>query len=229
MADLTLLRRNVLVKEVLGALGLAPARPLRSLALPAAHVAVLYAGPLLHEATRQDPVVERIDGYRAHVMALQRLRSLVVSPFVEEFVFRACMLPLLLRGGWSPGSAALLAPVIFGVAHLHHLHDLVVHQGREVGDAVAAVAFQFGYTSLFGAYASLLFLRTRSLGELHVYGYLASLSRSPGGPFRLSRHPLRLPTQAHRSWRTCSATGWASLASMTWRKASAQFSFSSPP
>lgn len=42
------------------------------------------------------------------------LRSHVVAPVAEEFVFRACMLPLLLQC-FRPLTAIFIAPLFFGV------------------------------------------------------------------------------------------------------------------
>lgn len=45
------------------------------------------------------------------------------------------------------------------VAHLHHFMDHI-RSGRPVKDAVLIVGFQLLYTTLFGAYATFLFMRT---------------------------------------------------------------------
>lgn len=45
---------------------------------------------------------------------LQFLRSHVVAPVAEEFVFRACMMPLLLQC-FHPMTAIFIAPLFFGV------------------------------------------------------------------------------------------------------------------
>lgn len=34
---------------------------------------------------------------------------------VEEFVFRGCVVPLLLVGGWKEGRVVLLSPLFFGL------------------------------------------------------------------------------------------------------------------
>ena len=41
-------------------------------------------------------------------------RNLVVAPLAEEFVFRACMCPLLLKAGWGHGAVVLCCPLFFG-------------------------------------------------------------------------------------------------------------------
>ncbi|KAK9808213.1 hypothetical protein WJX73_009523 [Symbiochloris irregularis] len=84
--------------------------------------------------------------------ALTAWRALVVAPVTEEFVFRACMLPLLLMQGHSAVRAVLLTPLFFATAHLHHLRELTLHQGLAWKPALCIVAVQFGVTVLFGWY-----------------------------------------------------------------------------
>ncbi|KAG2619851.1 hypothetical protein PVAP13_3NG140300 [Panicum virgatum] len=51
-------------------------------------------------------------------------RNYVVAPFTEELVFRACMIPLLLCGGFKMSTIIFLSPVFFSLAHLNHLFEL---------------------------------------------------------------------------------------------------------
>ena len=41
--------------------------------------------------------------------------------------------------GYSAGQAVLTVPAFFGVAHLHHVHNLTVHQGVAMAQAVCMV------------------------------------------------------------------------------------------
>ena len=62
-----------------------------------------------------------------------------------------------------------LSPVIFGLAHLHHFYEFRLTNPRV--SAVAALLrslLQFSYTTLFGAYATFLFLRTGSVLAIFV-------------------------------------------------------------
>lgn len=54
-------------------------------------------------------------------------------------------------------------PLAFGAAHLHHVLELVNRQGVSLPNALRATAFQFAYTSVFGAYACFLLLRSGNL------------------------------------------------------------------
>ncbi|XP_077265639.1 ras converting CAAX endopeptidase Sras [Temnothorax americanus] len=85
-------------------------------------------------------------------------RNQVVAPLSEEWTFRACMMPLLLRC-FSPTTAVFVCPLFFGVAHFHHVVERV-KMGMSVKHAIFMSCFQFTYTTIFGAYAAFLFART---------------------------------------------------------------------
>ncbi|KAI9907909.1 hypothetical protein PsorP6_003475 [Peronosclerospora sorghi] len=95
---------------------------------------------------------------------LPSLRTYVLGPLTEEFVFRSCMIPLLVCADFTVKQIILGSPLMFGAAHLHHFLEYVRH-GRSPRDAALTVVrvhagFQLIYTSLFGAYATFIFLRT---------------------------------------------------------------------
>lgn len=57
-----------------------------------------------------------------------------------------------------------LSPLVFGLAHAHHLYEFrLAHPGVPLAAALLRSAFQLGYTTLFGAYATFVYLRTGSL------------------------------------------------------------------
>ncbi|XP_064621766.1 CAAX prenyl protease 2-like [Lineus longissimus] len=89
------------------------------------------------------------------------LRNHVVAPFSEEFIFRACMLPLLVPS-LGATRAIFMCPLLFGVAHLHHVYEMV-KQGTQFQDALFVCLFQFVYTTLFGIYSGYLFVQTGHL------------------------------------------------------------------
>ncbi|XP_006654295.2 CAAX prenyl protease 2 [Oryza brachyantha] len=86
-------------------------------------------------------------------------RNCVVAPITEELVFRACMVPLLLCGGFKIYNIIFLSPVFFSLAHLNHLFELH-QQGRNFMRSLLIVGIQLGYTVIFGWYAVFLFIRT---------------------------------------------------------------------
>lgn len=85
-------------------------------------------------------------------------RNHVVAPFSEEFTFRACMLPMLLRH-YSHTQAVIVSPLFFGVAHFHHMVERI-RKGEAVLPSLLISLFQFTYTTIFGMYSALLFIRT---------------------------------------------------------------------
>ena len=84
-------------------------------------------------------------------------------PLCEEWVFRACIVPLLVASGCSFGVTVLASPVLFGCAHVHHLIEHVRKRGLPLRQGITIVAFQLAYTTLFGVYATFLFVRTGHL------------------------------------------------------------------
>ncbi|XP_041354595.1 CAAX prenyl protease 2-like [Gigantopelta aegis] len=90
------------------------------------------------------------------------VRNHIVAPFSEEFIFRACMLPLLVPA-IGESAAMILCPLFFGVAHFHHLIERIIHEQCEIKQAVQKSMFQFFYTTVFGIYSAFLFLRTGHL------------------------------------------------------------------
>lgn len=105
-----------------------------------------------------------------------KLRNLFIAPLAEEVVFRACLVPPLLACRTdignvilTPTKASWIAPLFFGVAHLHHFHEQYrllppYQRSKKLLLQLLLVAMvQWMYTTLFGAYASHVFIRTASL------------------------------------------------------------------
>ncbi|PNT30473.1 hypothetical protein POPTR_006G083300v4 [Populus trichocarpa] len=90
-------------------------------------------------------------------------RNYVVAPLTEELVFRACMIPLLLCGGFEIYVVILLCPILFSLAHLNHWMEIYGRQNYSLLKAFMVVGLQLGYTVIFGSYASFLFIRTGHL------------------------------------------------------------------
>nr|XP_053646484.1 CAAX prenyl protease 2-like [Cherax quadricarinatus] len=127
------------------------------LTVPVTYTLHMYLDPLYWYNTVQNPIW---------------WRNQVVAPFSEEFTFRACMLPILLQCV-SPGTAIFIAPLFFGVAHLHHAVDRL-RVGIDLQAVVLISSFQFLYTSVFGFYSAFLFIRTAS-PHLATYSFTDNL------------------------------------------------------
>jgi len=89
------------------------------------------------------------------------LRNYLVAPLSEEFVFRACLIPLLVPG-FGNVLPIFICPLFFGVAHIHHVIERL-QLGENPKDVWFTAIFQFGYTTVFGGYTAFLFLRTGHL------------------------------------------------------------------
>lgn len=103
-----------------------------------------------------------VKNLRMRMSNLVFLRNYLISPFTEEFVFRSCMLPLLVpRLGTH--TSILVTPLFFGLAHLHHIVEGLMTNSGSFGHLLAQHLFQFAYTYVFGLFSSYLFVRTGCL------------------------------------------------------------------
>jgi prenyl protein peptidase len=86
------------------------------------------------------------------------------GPITEEVLFRSCSVPLLLLSHTSNTKIIFLTPIIFGLAHVHHFYEFrITHPHTPIAAAIARSLLQFTYTTLFGGYATFIYLRTSSL------------------------------------------------------------------
>lgn len=100
------------------------------------------------------------------------LRNIVVAPITEEVVFRClivvvsvssfCLLPDTDPIHISSLTVALLSPVYFSLAHLHHLYEQI-RGGSDVKRACIMTVVQLIYTGVFGIIAGILLVRTGSV------------------------------------------------------------------
>ena len=158
----------------LAAAGAAPAA-IASLCL----CALLFLGPLARAALDEGAAsVARLFSQALAPKSATAWRNHVVAPVAEEWVFRAVCVPtLVFAGAATVAQAVTLAPLLFGSAHVHHFFEtrerMVAAERRRnpernrdaaerraTARALLAVSAQFAYTSLFGAFASFLVLRT---------------------------------------------------------------------
>jgi prenyl protein peptidase len=57
-----------------------------------------------------------------------------------------------------------LTPIVFGLAHIHHFYEFrITHPHTPLISAVLRTVLQLTYTTLFGGYATFIYLRTGSL------------------------------------------------------------------
>ncbi|KAM0281307.1 hypothetical protein ACHAQH_003575 [Verticillium albo-atrum] len=169
--------------------------------------AVLFIAPLF-ETLVLDGAWESFMSMHAIVAIWQSWttwRNIVVGPATEELLFRSASIPLLLAARLSLSKTIFLSPVIFGVAHIHHFYEFrITHPGVPLPVAIARSVLQFSYTTLFGAYATFLFLRTGSLLAVtlvHAFCNVMGLPRFWGlvEPYWIMRVDAR-SLNAYRIW-----------------------------
>ena len=82
----------------------------------------------------------------------------------EELLYRSASIPLMLIARASVKQTIFLSPLIFGLSHVHHFYEFRLTQPKvPVANALLRSLFQLAYTTLFGAYATFLYMRTGSL------------------------------------------------------------------
>ncbi len=87
----------------------------------------------------------------------------VQGPVTEEILYRSASIPLMLIARTPVKQTIFLSPLIFGLSHVHHFYEFrLTHPKVPVAAALLRSAFQLAYTTLFGAYATFLFVRTGS-------------------------------------------------------------------
>ncbi|KAG1697650.1 hypothetical protein DVH05_016089 [Phytophthora capsici] len=179
----------------------------QAIIIPLIVTAVLFTGSLLANALRLLNVSKQFHSnglwfaiknsalyYSITHDRLPSLRTYVLGPLTEEFVFRSCMVPLLVCAQFTAKQIVLGSPLMFGAAHLHHFMEYVRH-GRSLKDAALTVGFQLIYTSLFGAYATFLFLRTGHFASIFLVHVFCNVMGFPDLSFfnpESSLHPYRL-------------------------------------
>ncbi|XP_020245794.1 CAAX prenyl protease 2 isoform X1 [Asparagus officinalis] len=153
--------------SIFGVFGIRADHTWRALVFPLLLTSLVYSGSLALEfwlviSGRRGlkSFGEWVYGMLHNVMAW---RNYVVAPFTEELVFRACMIPLLLCGGFNRYNIIFLSPVFFSLAHLNHFLELYCQHKYPFRKALLIVGLQLGYTVIFGWYASFLFIQTGNI------------------------------------------------------------------
>lgn len=147
--------------SMLQLLGIRAAGLLPAVTIPLLLTCILFVGPLLFYALC--PSYRRWRSLSEPVYTIHDARDYIIAPIAEEWVFRACMAPILWLQGVSKPSIVFMTPLFFGAAHLHHLGDLVLVSGVPKAQAFIQVLFQFAYTTIFGWFATYTFLSTGHL------------------------------------------------------------------
>ncbi|KAK3401171.1 hypothetical protein B0T20DRAFT_391012 [Sordaria brevicollis] len=156
---------NLSVSDALHYLGFWPlglTESARALAL----TALLFAGPLFLYLVVDDGYKDWLRGDPLKEVWGDMLvwRNIVAGPLTEELLFRTSSVPLFLLSPLPVSQTIFLSPIIFGLAHVHHFYEFRLQNPRvPVFAALLRSIFQFSFTTLFGAYATFVFIRTGSL------------------------------------------------------------------
>ncbi|KAH8431259.1 CAAX prenyl protease RCE1 [Aspergillus melleus] len=162
---LIIAKDNAPVSEALRLLGWWPVGLLeiaRSLAL----TAILFTGPLFERGIAEGEWRDWIRGRRVSETLRGWIgwRNYVAGPITEEIMFRSAIVPLHVLARVSPGHIVFMAPLYFGIAHVHHFYEFrLTHPDTSIIAAMFRSIFQFSYTTIFGWYATFIYLRTGSL------------------------------------------------------------------
>lgn len=151
---------------------------------------LLYTGPLF-EIFFIERDMRGFGGWQQTVATLsswQGYRNYVAGPFTEEVIFRSVLIPLHLMAKIPASKIVFLTPLYFGLAHVHHLYDFKLdHPDTPWLPAIMRSVFQCVYTTLFGWFASFIYLRTGSVYPsilIHSFCNWVGLPRIWGRPER---------------------------------------------
>ncbi|EAW08632.1 CAAX prenyl protease RCE1 [Aspergillus clavatus NRRL 1] len=128
--------------------------------------AVLFTGPLFERGIAEGEWGDWIKGGRISETLYGWIgwRNYVAGPITEEIMFRSAIVPLHLLAKDRPDHIVFVAPLYFGIAHVHHFYEFrLTHPDTPIVAALLRSLFQFGYTTIFGWYATFLYIRTGSL------------------------------------------------------------------
>ncbi|ORX34546.1 hypothetical protein BD324DRAFT_158918 [Kockovaella imperatae] len=134
---------------------------------------ILFLGPLFAEyldrslpfqRSSSSPLAQKL--IQLFDFSIIDYRNYVVGPITEELTFRSAIIAIFLLSHASPSSIVFGSPLWFGTAHIHHAWEVYRSGGSTSQSAQRAVLtslIQFTYTTLFGWFASYLFIRTGSV------------------------------------------------------------------
>jgi prenyl protein peptidase len=88
----------------------------------------------------------------------------VAGPITEEVLFRSVLVSIHLLAKISPTTTTLITPLYFGIAHIHHFYEFsLTHPHTPLLPILLRSLFQFTYTTLFGWFATFVYIRSGSL------------------------------------------------------------------
>ncbi|EAT90994.2 hypothetical protein SNOG_01345 [Parastagonospora nodorum SN15] len=157
-----LYEHDVPLREIFKLLGLWPVS-LFDTAQTMLLVIILFAGPIFEHGVVDGAWADwiKLRGVYESLSSWIGYRNYIVGPVSEELVWRSFIVPLHVLGHFTGKQIVFLTPLYFGIAHLHHLYEFrITHSEVPLFIAILRSLFQFTYTSLFGFFATFVYLRT---------------------------------------------------------------------
>lgn len=128
-------------------------------------------------------------------------RNLIIAPITEEICFRGAVSTLLFRASSTSAStmAFLGSPLLFSLAHAHHVYNLVRSRGIAPISAVVSVAIQLSYTFVFGLIVSYIYLRTGDVSSAIVAHIICNTFGLPSTALLGASETDNYENKSHRS------------------------------
>ncbi|KAL8802179.1 MAG: hypothetical protein Q9182_003968 [Xanthomendoza sp. 2 TL-2023] len=145
--------------------------------------AILFAGPIFEMAVVEGRWKDWVQGQPLHESLSSWIgwRNYVAGPVTEEILFRSLLVPLHLLTPLPNAHVVFLTPLYFGIAHIHHCYEFVLtHPHTPWAPSIIRSLIQFAFTTVFGWYATFVFIRTGSLLAvilIHTFCNWAGLPR----------------------------------------------------
>ncbi|KAI4175428.1 MAG: hypothetical protein LQ343_001627 [Gyalolechia ehrenbergii] len=125
--------------------------------------ALLFIGPLFERVVIEGRWKDWIRGQtiRESLGSWIGWRNYVAGPVTEEILFRSLLVPLHLLTTLPSTRVVLFTPLYFGIAHVHHFYEFILtHPHTPMAPSIIRSLIQFTYTTIFGWYATFVFIRT---------------------------------------------------------------------
>jgi len=94
----------------------------------------------------------------------ETVNNLVVAPCLEEFIYRVCLMNMVIESGFmTPMHAVFVMPLFFATSHLHLCCLDYLNGGKPLYRSLILALFKLTYTEVFGIYSGLVYVRTGSI------------------------------------------------------------------
>ena len=122
------------------------------------------------------------------MLNLINLRNYIIAPLTEEWIFRICIILILLDDNKDIKTILYLNPLFFSISHLHHLYENIIIHKYSIKDAIYISLIQFLITSLFAIYNSYLFIKYQSFWICFISHSLCNILGIPNFNFLYNKN-----------------------------------------